>query len=317
MKYYLAPMEGITGHTYRKVLKEFFKVPDKCFTPFVAPNQNGSLKNREKREIAPENNEGLYVVPQILTNHAEDFLIVANHMKELGYQEVNLNLGCPSGTVVSKKRGSGFLSVPEELDLFLEEIFEKSNIPISIKTRLGMEQDEEFYKILEIYNKYPMTELIIHPRVRADFYKKPCKPEMFREAIKLSKHTLCYNGDLFTKEVIEEFEKDYPGVDRIMIGRGLITNPGLLNRLNGETVTSEQIKKFHHRLVEEYDTNLYGDSNVLFKMKELWFYMGRLFPNCEKELKKIKKAQHLNEYMAAVNYLFAEKEMIFTEQLYF
>lgn len=328
MRYYLAPMEGITGYIYRNALQEFFKVPDKCITPFISPNQNRCMNSREKRDVAPENNQGLHIVPQIMTNRAENFIKTAKALKELGYTEVNLNLGCPSGTVVAKKRGSGFLAVPEQLDEFLEEIFEKSELKISIKTRLGIEKEEEFFKILDIYNKYPLSELIIHPRVQKDFYKNPPHMELFREAIRRSRHELCYNGDLFTVQDIWAFQQDFPEIDCIMLGRGLVVNPGLLNLLSEEEgsggtknvssqVTKERIRAFHDRILEDYGQELDGEKNLLYKMKEVWFYMLRLFPDSEKVAKKIKKAQHLSEYQEIIDKLFREKELVFTEKLYF
>ena len=161
MKYYLAPMEGITGFIYRNSYEKFFGGIDKYFAPFVVPNSSKSLKTKELRDVLPENNKGINLVPQILTNDSEGFILTAKKLKDLGYNEINLNLGCPSGTVVGKKRGSGFLVHKEELDKFLEEIFKIDDIKISIKTRLGMDKPEEFYELIKIYNKYPMEELII------------------------------------------------------------------------------------------------------------------------------------------------------------
>lgn len=337
MKYYLAPMEGITGYVFRQALQECFKMPDKCITPFIAPNQNSSLKNREKREVLPEHNRGMHVVPQILTNKADVFVKTTRELKEMGYNEVNLNLGCPSGTVVAKKRGSGLLADLKELDAFLEGIFEKTELPVSIKTRLGMAEPEEFYEILEIYNKYPLSELIIHPRVQKEFYKNSPHMDIFREAMRTSRHEICYNGDLFTAEDVRAFQKECPQVERIMIGRGLVVNPGLLNLLesgnvsgsaacaNGNCmtatthgqVTKEKIRAFHDKIFAAYGQELYGDKNLLYKMKEVWFYMIRLFPDSEKEAKKIRKAQHLSEYLEVVDKLFAEKELEFVDKLYF
>ena len=317
MKYYLAPMEGITGYLYRNALKEFFTFPDKCFTPFIAPNQNRCLSGREKKDVAPEHNQGMYTVPQILTNRAEDFIRTCRELKELGYREVNLNLGCPSGTVAAKKRGAGFLAEPRELDAFLEQIFEKAELPISVKTRLGIEEPEEFYPILEIYNKYPLRELIIHPRAQKDFYKNKPHMEVFREALMKSPHEICYNGDLFTHKDLEEFKSAYPEVKKVMIGRGFLVNPGFLDVIEGREVTAGQLFAFHERLLSDYERELSGDTQVLFKMKELWFYMIRLFADSDRETKKIRKAQKLWEYREIVERLFREKELVIPERLYF
>ena len=187
MKFYLAPLEGVTTYVYRNAYHKHFRPMDKYFTPFIVPHKEKNFSTREKKELSPENNQGLFVVPQLLTNNAEDFLKTANDIVKFGYDEINLNLGCPSGTVVAKKKGSGFLAFPEELERFLDEIFNKADFKISIKTRIGKENPDEFYRLLEIYNKYPMEELIVHPRIQTDYYKNTPNWKMFEEAYKHSK----------------------------------------------------------------------------------------------------------------------------------
>ena len=311
MKYYLAPMEGITGHIYRNAYEKYFHNIDKYFTPFIVPNQSLSLKTKELRDLLPENNEGLNVVPQILTNDAEGFILTANKLKQLGYNEINLNLGCPAGTVVSKKRGSGFLAYPDELERFLDEIYKIDNIKISIKTRLGKEMPEEFYKLIEIYNKYPLEELIIHPRTREDFYGNTPNLEIFKESLKLSKHSICYNGDIFTVDNYNKIVKEFPQVDKIMIGRGILANPGLIDEIKeNKFITKEILKQFHDEIFENYTILLKEDKNAMYRMKELWGYMSHIFTNNKKYYKKIKKAQKAIDYKVAVNSLFAEQEII-------
>ena len=162
MKFYLAPMEGLTGFVFRNAYQKHFGDIDTYFTPFI---NNKKMNYKEIKDILPEHNKGMHVVPQILTNRAEDFLAIAKELGNYGYESVNLNLGCPSGTVVTKHRGAGFLAVPEELDHFLEEIFADCPLRISVKTRIGINDAGEWERILSIYEKYPMEELIIHPRV--------------------------------------------------------------------------------------------------------------------------------------------------------
>ena len=311
MKYYLAPMEGITGHIYRNAYEKYFHNIDKYFTPFIVPNESLSLKTKELRDMLPENNEGLNIVPQILTNNAEGFVLTANKLKQLGYEEINLNLGCPAGTVVSKKRGSGFLAYPEELDRFLDEIYKINDMKISIKTRLGKEKPEEFYKLIEIYNKYPLEELIIHPRTREDFYGNTPNLEIFKESLKLSKHSICYNGDIFTVDNYNKIVKEFPQVDKIMIGRGILANPGLIDEIKeNKFITKEILKQFHDEIFENYTILLKEDKNAMYRMKELWGYMSHIFTNNKKYYKKIKKAQKAIDYKVAVNSLFAEQEII-------
>ncbi|MEE1086621.1 MAG: tRNA-dihydrouridine synthase family protein [Schaedlerella sp.] len=310
MKIYFAPLEGITGYILRGAVNEYFGHIDKYFIPFINPNQLGRLSAREKGDIAPENNKGMHAVPQILTNSIEDFVKTAKTLQNFGYEEVNLNLGCPSKTVISKQRGSGFLAFPEELDRFLNEIFEQTEIAISVKTRIGKEDPEEFDRLLEIYNQYPMKELIIHPRVQTDFYKNHPNLDMYRKAVNESKNRLCYNGDIFMMESYLNFINDFPETDTIMIGRGLLRNPGLAREIcTGQRTDKETLKGFHDRIYEDYQGYLFGEKNVLFKMKEMWCYMAPMFTNFEKYAKKIKKAERLYKYEEAVEALFKEQEI--------
>ncbi len=308
MKYYFAPLEGISGYIYRNAYEKFFPNNiDKYFTPFIVPNQSKSLKTKEFRDVLPENNNGLNIIPQILTNNSEGFIATCKKLKQLGYDEVNLNLGCPSGTVVSKFRGSGFLGKREELDNFLDEIFKIQDMKISIKTRLGVDSADGFYEIMKIYDKYPMEELIIHPRTRQDFYGNKPNMEMFKDALKSSKNTICYNGDIFSVKDYEKFIEECPSVDRIMIGRGSLANPGLINEIEGKGVVDKNIlKEFHDEVCMGYKEILSGDINVLFRMKELWSYMIGMFEDSEKVAKKIKKERMLSEYNVIISRLFAE-----------
>lgn len=305
MKYYLAPLEGITTYVYRNAYHKYFRKMDKYFTPFIVPHKDKRFNTRELKELSPEHNKDLVVVPQLLTNNAEDFLKTANDIAIMGYKEINLNLGCPSKTVVTKKKGSGFLAFPEELDRFLEEIFSKAGFKISIKTRIGKDSPDEFYRLLEIYNKYPIEELTIHPRIQTDYYNNTPNLDRFEVAYKESKNQLCYNGDIYSKETYDAFMTRFPNVESVMLGRGVIHNPGLVNWINNEkTLSNEVLRAFHDTILEEYIRISSGDRNVLFKMKELWFYMISLFDDAEKIAKKIKKTERLKEYETIINTLF-------------
>ena len=311
MKYYFAPMEGITGYIYRNSYNKFFDNIDKYFTPFIVPNQSRSLKTKELRDILPENNEGINIIPQILTNDSEGFIFTAQKLKRLGYDEINLNLGCPSGTVVAKNRGAGFLAKRDELDKFLEEIFKIDDMKISIKTRLGKESPEEFYELIKIYNKYPMEELIIHPRTRSDFYGNKPNLDVFKDALNLSTNTICYNGDIFTKEDNDKLIETFPKIDKIMIGRGILANPGLMGEIKDGTFVDKKIlKDFHDEIFNNYRELFNEDKNAIFRMKELWGYMIHIFSDNKKYAKKIKKAQKLDAYNDAVSSLFEEQEII-------
>jgi len=311
MNFYFAPMEGLTGYIYRNAHNAFFNNIDKYFSPFIVANQSESFKTRELNDILPENNQGLVLIPQLLTNNAKDFIHTSKKIKQLGYNEINFNLGCPSGTVVSKNKGSGFLSKREELDVFLDEIFSKSITKISLKIRIGKDKPEEFYDLIEIFNKYPIEELIIHPRTQKDFYKNKPNMKIFKEALILSKNPVCYNGDIFTIENYKAFSADFPGVDTLMLGRGLLLNPALISCITNDfKLEKKLLKDFHDKIYEDYKRVLSGDRNVLFKMKELWFYMIQIFSDNAKYAKKIKKSERLYDYDEAVSSLFREQDVL-------
>lgn len=306
MRYYLAPMEGITTYIYRGAYHKYFTPMDKYFTPFLVPHTKKGFSARELNEILPEHNEGMYLVPQILSNDAGSFLQTVKKLEKYGYKEVNLNLGCPSKTVVSKYRGSGFLAKPEELECFLDRIYEEAEAEISIKTRIGRFLPEEFEGLLKIYNRYPVKELIIHPRVQQDFYKNMPRLEVFEEAVKESRNPLCYNGDIFRSEDYRNIHERFPDVPAVMLGRGIIGNPGLLDEITGKNKAEKsRLRAFHDKVLEDYVALSFGDKNVLFKMKEIWCYLDGLFPSDRKLLKRIKKAEKIRDYVAAVDELFA------------
>lgn len=311
-QFYLAPMEEVTGYVYRNVYHAMFGDMDRYFTPFIAPTKKKILKTRERKEVAPENNQGMNVVPQILTNDTEQFLDTCNMLIGLGYHEVNLNLGCPAATVVSKKKGSGFLDDIGRLDQFFETVFEEiAALPeerkcrVSVKTRIGMEFPEEFEDIMEVYNRYPFSEIIIHPRLQKDYYQNHPNLDVFGEALKQSVYPVCYNGDIFTKEDYDTFCGRFPTVERVMLGRGVVTNPGLVREIRtGQTITTTELKEYHDRLYAGYREAMGSEKDALFKMKEVWSYLGKMFPESERELKKVRKANRPEEYQEAVRRVF-------------
>ncbi|MBS5605931.1 MAG: tRNA-dihydrouridine synthase family protein, partial [Enterocloster asparagiformis] len=233
MNLYFAPMEGLTGYVYRNAHRACFGGVDKYFTPFLSPNQNHKFTAKEEKDVLPEHNQGIPLVPQILTNRAEDFIWAAGEMKARGYREVNLNLGCPSGTVVSKYKGAGFLARQEALNRFLDQIFQEVDLGISVKTRIGIAAPEEFPELMEIFNRYPIRELTVHPRLRTDFYKNTPDWESFGYAVKESRAPLCYNGDVFTAEAFRSAAARFPSVGSVMLGRGLLANPALAGGVGG------------------------------------------------------------------------------------
>lgn len=343
MRYYFAPMECITGYVYRNAHRKYFTQADKYFSPFIVPGKGKRMNRRETEDVLAENNRGLFLVPQILTNSAEDFLETAGLLREYGYREINLNLGCPSKGVAAKGRGAGFLRERARLEAFLDRVFEKSPAEVSVKTRLGMEEPEEFLGLMELFNRFPIKELIIHPRIQRDYYRKPLRMEWFRYAVEHSKVPLCYNGDLFFARQIEEWVKDCPKVESVMMGRGLAADPALIGEARGiESLTKEKLLAFIEEIYQGYLSRIGEPGKVLPKMKELWYYTGhmfidhgetvdkdgRFFKECGKErqqaygalshwLREIKRAGSLKEYEGAVEGLSRTAERLRESLPYF
>ena len=303
MKFYLAPLEELTGFIYRNAYHDFFHPMDKYFAPFIAAKQNEGKQfcYKEKKDILPENNKHLYLVPQILTNSSEDFIRTAKAIREFGYEEVNLNLGCPSKPVVNRGRGSGFLAKREELLRFLDAIFSSLDMKISIKTRIGRYDPEEIGPLMEIYNQFPLEELIVHPRVQKEFYSGTPHKEAFLTAYQMRKQPLGYNGDIFQKEDYEKILQEFPMIDSVMLGRGVLVNPGLLGTICGKEEVSIAVwKAFLERVCADYMELHQDPQRALHKMKELWCYIRFSFFESDIWNEKMKYVTSLEEYREIV-----------------
>ena len=313
-------MEGITGYIFRNAVNACFgEGIDAYFTPFIEPHlQKKNLKHRELQDILPENNIGIPLIPQVLTNSAEAFLFLEEELAPYGYRELNLNLGCPSPTVTAKGRGSGMLQFPDQLDRMLDGIFSKTQCSISIKTRIGFADPAEWPALLDIFNHYPLKELIIHTRVRNEFYSGVPHRDAFLYALEHCPHPLCYNGDIMDPESYLSLKKacsenaDGRLPDAVMTGRGMLMDPTLIRRLSAleaesqntnasVPLTAEEARRFTDELFEEYRRILSGETPVLHKMKEFWTWLVLPLPDHEKLLKKIVKAKNFREYRAAAD----------------
>lgn len=301
MQYYFAPLEGLTDSVYRALHHKYFPGVDRYYTPFFSPTVHRSLTPRESRELPPAGELGAFVVPQLLTKVAEDFTWMTTQCADLGYREVNLNLGCPSGTVTAKGKGSGMLRDPDGLRRFFDEIFIQPSLPISVKTRIGFSDPEEFAALLDIFNSYPICQLTIHPRVRTAFYAGTVDLDTFAYACEHAKMPLCYNGDLRTLQDAERIAQKFPGVDAVMIGRGLIADPGMLTP--GGTQIS-QLEGFYNELSQQYIKEFGGPRNAMFRMKEHWGMLQRNFAGGEKLFKALRKTTDLQEYQNLTNQIF-------------
>ena len=303
-KLYFAPLEGITTYMYRNIHNEMFGGCDAYYAPFITPSDNEKIGRKGFRDVLPENNRGVNLKLQVLTNNAESFLKFVERIKEDGHNEINLNLGCPSGTVTGKGRGSGFLKNPDALDLFFENIFAKTDVTVTVKTRLGFTEPSEMEKLIHIYNKYPIAELTVHPRTRADFYKGALHMDAFDKVYEVSENPLCYNGDVRTKENYNRITEKYPNLQSVMIGRGAIINPAIFREINGgKAVMTEELLEFSRKLAKSYNDHLDAPVFTLHKMKEVWLFMMENYPEETKILKAVRKANKLHELMNAVENL--------------
>ena len=307
LHFYLAPMEGVTDSIYRQIYSRMFAPFDRYYMPFFSPTAEHVITARQQRELDPVRNEGLDAVPQILTNDPELFVWAANVLADMGYREVNLNLGCPSGTVVKKKKGSGLLGDPAMLDRLLDGIFSKVKIAVSVKTRVGIRSEDEFPALLEIFNRYPICELTVHPRVQADQYRGAVRIDAFELAMRESRAPVCYNGDLFSPEDIAEVRRRFPALRAVMLGRGAVANPGLIGFLkSGSWAALSQLREFHEALCGEYRKVMPGFRPTVSRMFEYWAFWGALFESPAKHIKRIRKAASFDDYDRAVQLLFDE-----------
>ena len=300
MRYYFAPMEGLTDSIYRRLHHKYFPGVDRYYMPFLSPTIHRQLTHKEDRELPFADSVDFTAVPQVLTKVSEDFLWAAQVCQDRGYDEVNLNIGCPSGTVVSKGKGSGMLRNPADLDRFLDEIFSASPLSISVKTRLGLEKSEEFPAILEVLNQYPIKELTIHPRVRKQFYDGSVDREMFRYAAQNSRNRLCYNGDITELAQIDALQKEFPQLEAVMIGRSLIADPGMLC---GGT-DKAALEAFMNELLVRYTEAFGGSRNAMFRLKENWGMIHQRFEGCDKLWKRLRKTTDLQEYRSITAEIF-------------
>ena len=311
MQWSFAPMEGITGALFRRIHHRYFPGPDRYFAPFLSPTRDHVFTPRERRDILPENNEGIDLVPQLLAKSPEDFLWAAGELAAMGWREINLNLGCPSGTVVAKGKGAGMLRDPAALDAFLDTVMARAPCAVSVKTRLGISDPEEFCPILEVYNRYPLAELIVHPRVQQDFYRRPVRAETFPSILSASRNRVVYNGGLVTIQGCRDLALRFPGLAGIMIGQGLLANPALVRQVRGGAgADRDTLRAFHEELFAGYSQLFQSPYNAMMRMKELWPYLIRLFRDSGAYAKRIRKARDAVSFVQAADAVFRDLALL-------
>lgn len=306
----LAPMEGITGYTFRRAHAEVFGALDRYYTPFISPlpQVGAPLSKRYSRELDPANNQSLDVVPQLLTNDADRFVWTAQLLTDMGYKEVNLNLGCPSGTVVAKEKGSGLLRNPPRLEAFLADVCERSPLPVSVKTRVGIASDDEYNELIELYCRCDIFELIVHPRVQKDFYSGTPRQELYGTTLERAPFPVAYNGDIFTRDDYDALLAACPQTRHVMLGRGILANPALAREIRGgASLALTELKLFHDKLYETYTNDMGG--NAVFRMKEWWGYAKCAFADPSSVHRAIRKLRRADEYETAARRIFSTEKL--------
>ena len=305
MSVYFAPLEGITDAVYRRVHAAHFAGVSKYFIPFISPTQNLHFTPRELANVAPEQGAGLFAVPQILTREPEHFLWAANALYDMGYGEVNLNLGCPSGTVTSKGKGAGMLIDTERLARFFDAVCPRMPVKLSVKTRLGFSDPGEFDALLSLFSRYPLCELIIHARTRGEFYRCAPHRDVFASALSKTRLPLVYNGDLFSVEDARVLMRDCPDTFALMLGRGLIANPALAQELcGGGALTAGALREFCGALLDAW-LSRHPANVAVARMAEVMKHVAFCFDGADKPRKLIRKAKTLPAYREAEAMLFA------------
>lgn len=304
---YLAPLQGFTDYSFRQAFYSLFDAPDVAFSPFIETHKPDP---RSFRDVLPERNKGIRLVPQILGNDASEMQQVIIQLNESGYSEINWNLGCPYPMVTKKKMGAGLLPYAQQIDDVLNELFKVPSIRLSIKMRLGLTDPDEWKTLVPVLNRYPLTEVIIHGRTASQMYKGEVNETAFRDIASELVHPVCYNGNINTLEDFQALSLRMPSVSRWMIGRGLIANPLLVHEIRAKNKATPHdvraaINQLHDQLLYQNSIRLSGESHLMHKVKPYWEYFTLSLPDDEKGLKKIRKASNLSDYLIACKELFA------------
>ncbi|PKN19610.1 MAG: tRNA dihydrouridine synthase DusB [Deltaproteobacteria bacterium HGW-Deltaproteobacteria-6] len=311
MMIYLAPLQGITDRIYRNLFPVYFKGVDAAIAPFISSSKKMKPDNKLLREFYPENNTGIPTIPQIMSSAPADFIMIANKLYDVGCGTVNWNLGCPYPMVVRKGRGAGLLCDPVRVESFLETAMPLLKPNLSIKLRIGLKYPDEVLELMPIFNRFPIEELVIHPRTGAQMYGGNVDLDIFGQCLDMSKHRVVYNGDIDSFEKFELLTKRFGSIERWMLGRGLLANPFLAEKIkfNTEKPYAERIKiirGFHDHLFAEYLKILSGPSHITNKMKAVWTYLGDFFEDGAKIKKRIWKTHHRDNYLDVINKIFSE-----------
>ena len=263
------------------------------------------IKNSYQKDLQPENNTSLEVIPQVMTGDADEFLFVVKYIQSLGYKELNWNLGCPYPMVTKQGMGSGLICNPERIDHVLKRAHEETDVIVSMKMRMGYENAEEILDVFPILDRYPLKNIAIHARIGKQLYKGGVDLDAFQKCIESTKHTLYYNGDITTVAKFKEMKERFPSINHFMMGRGLIADPFLPSMIKNNTTEYpidrwKIFSEFHDTIYQQYDEALSGPTPIKMKMQGFWEFFSQSTSNPHKAFKKIKKANNPRAYQQAV-----------------
>ena len=311
-----SPLQGFTDYRFRNTFHKYFGGIDTFYAPYIRLNGKFVIKPNYEKDILQKNNNTLTVIPQVMTNSAEEFIFVSKFVQSLGYKELNWNLGCPYPMVINKCMGSGLISDPERIDRILEKVHSETDIIVSMKVRMGYHHCREILEVFPVLEKYPIKSIGIHARIGKQLYVGGVDLEGFQRCLEHTSQKIYFNGDITTVARYQEMAERFPSIDHWMIGRGLIADPFLPSMIKNNTFTYpenrfEIFSKFHDKLFTEYEQKLTGDKQIIMKMHSFWKYFSSTFSNPVKVVKKIKKVKTIEAYDEAVyEILQNERELV-------
>jgi tRNA-dihydrouridine synthase B len=294
----------------RTAFAECFGGFDSAVAPFIRLRQGHALRPVEIAEVSEMRNRLLPVVPQVHTNHGGRLAEALREFSELGHTEVNLNLGCPSPMVVSRKRGAGLLPYPDRIDVMLSEALADAPLRLSVKLRLGLTDPDDFIPVLDVLNGYPLSRIILHPRTASSMYTGDVDLTRAAQALERSQHPFVYNGSITSPTIFQKLKSRLPGTSGWMIGQGALSNPFLVKQIRGDSCPESNERRevmlaYHDKISSAYMGAL-NTRNFLLKMRQHWTYLSAVFTVSPKILKKIGHARDIDGYRRAAEWVFQQ-----------
>lgn len=318
MKLWLAPLQGVTEYPFRNAWHRHFSGLDAAYTPFIPTIKGTKVRVHHLRDVLPQNNNSsLTPIPQLLSNNPSEILVMINALSKLGYTEINLNMGCPSPTVIRHRRGCGLMPFPDIIDYILKEVIPETDIKFSVKLRPGLKNVDELWRMFEVLNNYPIYKIILHPRLGIQMYEGVPDPDVFAMAAKRTSHLLVYNGDIKTLRDFSKLRDRFPETNEWMIGRGVLFNPFLPGIIKGmekprRSEILDPLIAFHEDLIQCIAESGRGERRLLAKLKEYWLYFSHWFADHETVWENISHSKDIRDIMKSIDKAFTSELSLFS-----